>query len=261
MPMEREESVTQTLEDDAPTGLDSWALRPARPAGGGVVYDWLEGEILSGRLAPGSKLDLEALEQLSAAPAEDLRDAMIRLSNDGLVRLDMTAALRVSPVSLSDLKDLTATRIIIEGEALRRAIEQGDAGWANRVTAAYSRLARIDPPPGDRPALIDPWEHCNHDFHAALVSACDLNYLKQFSATLYKHHERYRRLSLTRRASGRDVQGEHRALYQAALSRDVPAALAVIADHIGRTADSLTSGINDGSWFGAPAAPRPMEGI
>lgn len=259
MPTEREDQ-----DDQPPDAAAFWvmeeALRAASGACDNAVYRWIEGEILSGRLAPGSKLDLSALSEATAATADDLRDAMIRLSNDGLVRLDAAGALRVSPVSVSDLRDLTATRIVIEGEALRRSIAQGDAAWLAQVSAAYARLAEIDPLlPCNRRDLIDQWEQCNHDFHAALVAACDLNWIKRFNAVLYKHHERYRRLSLSQRTAPRDVHGEHLALYRAVMARDAAAATKVIADHIGGTADALTSGICDGSWFGAPTLPSAAK--
>lgn len=227
----------------------------------GSTHGWLEGEILSGRLAPGSKLDLEMLAERRSVTASDIREAAVMLSNDGLVSLEGGAFLRVSPVSLADLKDLTATRVVVEAEVLRRSILAADETWEERVRAAFGELSAVEALLGDNPrAHLDRWERCNGDFHAALVSACPLRRLMRFNALLYKQHERYRRLMLVQRTTPRDVHAEHLALFEAAMARDPDTACAALEEHIGRTVDMLANGIRDGSWFGASAAVWPQHG-
>ena len=56
---------------------------------------------------------------------------------------------------------------------------------------------------------------------------------------LSKHGERYRRLAISLKLPGRDVQAEHRDIYNSAVSgNDVRAALALEA-HIRATTDAL----------------------
>ncbi|SMH46494.1 GntR family transcriptional regulator [Azospirillum agricola] len=218
------------------------------------TYDWIEGEILSGRLAPGSRIDLKGVAGDRAVPAAEVREAALRLASEGLASLEEGTILRVTPVSLADLKDLTASRIVIETEMLRQSIAAGDAAWADGVRAAFERLAAVEPLLADNPRdFLDDWERCNQGFHAALVAACPLRRLMRVNERLYKQHQRYRRLSLLGRASPRDVHAEHLALYEAALARDPDRAAAVLADHIGCTVDQLANGIRDGSWFGLPS--------
>lgn len=221
---------------------------------GASACEWLEAEILSGRLPPGSKIVLDALAERRSVTASEMREAAIRLSNDGLASLDGTSSLRVAPVSLADLKDLTATRIVVEKEVLRSSILASDADWEARVRATFGALSAVEALLGDNPrAHLDRWERCNGDFHAALVAACPLRRLMRFNRLLYKQHERYRRLVLVQRTTPRDVHAEHLALFEAAVARDVGAASAVLEEHIARTVDMLANGIRDGSWFGASA--------
>lgn len=213
--------------------------------------DWIEGEILSGRLAPGSRIDLKELALQRAVPAAEIREAVIRLAADGLATLEDPSVLRVTPVSLVDLKDLTASRIVIETEVLRQSIAAGDAGWEDHVRAAFAALSAVEPLMAQHPRdFLDRWEQCNEAFHAALGAACPLRRLMRFNERLYKQHQRYRRLSLLGRSSPRDVHAEHLALFEAALARDPERAAAVLAHHIGCTVDQLANGIRDGSWFG-----------
>lgn len=228
---------------------------PDAPVHDGLsAHDWLEAEILSGRLPPGSKIVLEALAERRSVSPSEMREAAIQLSSDGLAFLDGAASLRVAPVSLADLKDLTATRIVVEKEVLRSSILASDAEWEARVRAAFGELSAVEALLGDNPrAHLDRWERCNGEFHAALVAACPLRRLMRFNRLLYKQHERYRRLVLVQRSTPRDVHAEHLALFEAAMARDVGTACAVLEEHIARTVDMLANGIRDGSWFGASA--------
>lgn len=224
----------------------------ADPYDGVSTHQWLEAEILSGRLPPGSKVVLDALAEQRSVTLSEIREAVVCLVNDGLASLDGEAALRVAPVSLADLKDLTRTRIVVETEVLRSSIRAADAGWEERVRAAFGELSAVEALLGDNPrAHLDRWERCNGEFHAALDAACPLRRLMRFNTLLYKQHERYRRLVLVQRTAPRDVHAEHLALFEAAIERDEARACTVLEEHIARTVDMLANGIRDGSWFGA----------
>lgn len=104
------------------------------PQDGVSTHEWLEAEILSGRLPPGSRIMLDALAERRSVTPYEVREAVVHLASDGLVSLDGTSSARVAPVSLADLRDLTATRIIVEAEVLRSSILASDAaaGWPSK---------------------------------------------------------------------------------------------------------------------------------
>lgn len=222
------------------------------PPEGGATVDWLEEEILSGRLAPGSRVNLDDLAAKRAAPWSEIRDSVSRLAGDGLASIEVSGhVLRVSPVSLADLRDLTDTRIAVETEAIRRSVLLGDAAWEERVRSAFARLSAVEPLMLDRPRdFLAEWEMGNEGFHEALDSACPLRRLMEFNRRLYKQHQRYRRLAVLGRRGRRDVHAEHLALFEAAMRRDAERAVAILAEHIANTVEQLADGIRDGSWFG-----------
>lgn len=223
--------------------------------------DWLERQILSGRLAPGTRLDLQELNARRPLPEAEWNEAVIRLSINGLAVPAGAHALRVAPVSLTDLEDLTASRIIIEGTVLRAAIAAGDAAWEDGIRTAYARLSELDPllARGAGPHM-DLWEAANHAFHSALAAACPARRLLHFANLLYVQHERYRRLSAARPHPGRDVAAEHHALCEATLARESERAERLLAEHIQCTAIIAAEGIRDGSWFGSTAChSRPLR--
>lgn len=232
------------MSDPAPTAQSA----PAAPS----FAEWLEDAILSGHFPPGSRIDLGTLADRHAVGWGEVREAALLLRSDGLADLEEGNALRVAPVSLADLKDLTATRIVVESAVLQQSIRAGDGAWLMRVQAAFAGLEAVEPLATDGPPeIIRAWEAANAGFHTALNSACPLRRLAEYGRHLFKQHQRYRHLALLgRRDNPRDVQSEHRALYDAALAGDTETATAVLARHIALTEQDVAATIRRGAWFG-----------
>lgn len=198
-----------------------------------AVQERLRADILATRLLPGQKLHIAGLAKQFSVSLAAVREALSRLVADGLVQASDQRGFRVSPVSLADLADVTQTRIDIEGLALRRAIERGDAEWLSAVQAAWEALKAVPYRYPDDPGVHhEEWVVRHRIFHRALVDACGSQWLLGFRDVLNEQSERYRRLAL-RRAVGkpRDVEAEHAAIVAAVRRRDADAAVAALARH------------------------------
>src|SRR5690606_3673852 len=135
-------------------------------------------------------------------------------------------------------------RVLLETAALREAVRQGDDAWEERVDIAFHALQRhaarlaASKEPVDEVA-IDALEERHRQFHEALISGASSRWLRELSATLYTQTERYRRPLLARRWQGATdtshVQEEHRALRDAALTRDADLACELLEQHLRRT--------------------------
>lgn len=214
--------------------------------------------ILTGELAPGTKLRLEALRErlgltLSRSP---LREALSRLGAEGLVVIEDQRGYRVAPVSEKNLHEIAKLRIHFETLALREAIAQGDHKWEADVVAAQYRLAKVPRTDGMPPEQQEIWEHQHRNFHLVLLQACDMPLLLAYCSTLHDLNDRYRRLFLSHHPFDRDVQGEHRAIVEATLERNAELACQLLAQHIERT----TSNIHAALWLpGASRANAPAK--
>lgn len=207
-----------------------------------AIYARLRGEILAGRCQPSEKLLIAPLGKRFNVSLASVREALSRLVADGLVVAEDQRGFRVSPLSLADLADVTHTRIELECLALRRSIARGDEHWAAELAQAWDNLCSVPhTSPDDRQRHSEAWSVMHGRFHAALVSACGLEWLLRFRATLYEQSERYRRLGLAVTTTPRDVQGEHRRIVEAALARDAEVACAELAAHFERTADTIAA--------------------
>jgi DNA-binding GntR family transcriptional regulator len=210
------------------------------------AYAALREDILAGRLAPASRLKLADLQARYGLGISPLREALMRLAAEGLLRAEGQRGFTVAAVSLEELRDLTATRTRLETGALRDAIARGDEEWEAGVVASFHRLSRTPlPVAAVASEAANLWESRHRAFHHALVAACGSPWTLRLVGQLADQTERYRRARLLavrpRAALARDVDAEHRKIMDAALARDADGAVRLLAAHLTRTADFVAS--------------------
>lgn len=199
----------------------------------------LKHDIMSGVLAPDSQLKMRELKSRYGIGASPMREALAQLAAEGFVHQRAQKGFRVPPVSIEELIDITRTRQIAEGEAIRLAIEHATEAWEEEIVSSFHVLARAIAQTKSGIKDRDHFEERHHRFHRALISACPLLSLRDFCDDLYVRKTRYRRLLGGYGFTAKQVIGEHRLLMEAVLDRDVPRAQTVIRQHIGITADVI----------------------
>ena len=204
------------------------------------AYHHLRRDIIEGRLAPGSKLRVEHLKDSYGVGAGTLREALALLVSDALVVAQGQRGFHVKPISMADFYDITQTRVLLECEALRQSIEQGDELWESRVVAAFHLLDKAEARMAQEPDFpFDEWEIRNKEFHQSLISGSQSNWVRHFLGILYQQAERYRRLAVTHNPIPRNLHAEHQAIFDAAMARDAQTACRELAMHIETTYRAL----------------------
>ena len=200
-------------------------------------YNRLRSDIIAGKLAPGAKLRIEELREDYRIGASPLREALNRLAGEGFVTVEEQRGFKVAPISMNDLHDLSRMRIMLECEALRESITNGDDEWEANLVAAHHRLQKAEQSYGRN---LGEWEQRNEEFHEALVAACASPWLLRLRHILYEQHKRYRFIAILTPQDNRNVHLEHLKIMETALSRDVDAACAATEYHIQRTLETST---------------------
>ncbi|HVJ44283.1 MAG TPA: FCD domain-containing protein [Dongiaceae bacterium] len=206
------------------------------------AYEGLRADLLACRILPGSRLKIQELCNRFEVSLGAVREALSRLTSEGLVVAEPQRGFRAAPISLAELQDLTMVRIEVESLCLRRAIAVGTVDWEAHLVAAFHRLSRMpERVTSDPMRADDEWADAHAAFHTALVAGGDSPWLLRLHAQLYDQSERYRRLSIPLSTTERNVGAEHQAIIDAALARDADAAVALLAHHLGATSDILVS--------------------
>jgi len=197
-----------------------------------TVFDRLQKDILSGRLKPGHKLRLKELIEKYETGNSPLREALNRLSANGMVIREENRGFRVSPAHTQELMELTRTRCWLEEIALRESIASGDVTWEERIVLAFHWLTRAATSMQSDTEFTSPeWEDHHREFHQALISACNSSILLDFCAQLQTRTFRYRNLAEVVEYRDRHELEEHRELQQAALDRDADLAVDLLKKH------------------------------
>ena len=217
---------------------------------GEAAYQRLRADIVAGTLEAGKPLRLEALRQRYGLSFSPLREALMRLQSERLVFSTALRGFSVAPLSRDEMKDATETRILIECEALRRSMRDGDDDWEAGIVATFHALGlqverQLRNAGRLEAADISAMEERHHHFHRALIAHCGSPRLLELADQLYVETQRYRLPSLVGQVAGkqrRDVSAEHREIMDAALSRS-EAAVGYLAEHYRRTAAMIEASI------------------
>ncbi len=194
-------------------------------------YRRIRADIIFGRLPPGQKLKLDALKESYETSISTLREILNRLSSEGLVLAEGQRGFQVCPVSVADLKEIAALRLLLETHALEQSFAQGDMEWEARLVSAHYKLASLERlmATGDASRAED-WKRYDWEFHQALISACGSKLLIETHSVIFDKYLRYQMVALSYR--GDVASREHQALLDAALGRDADAAKQILAAHI-----------------------------
>lgn len=206
------------------------------------VYERLRAELLNGRAAPATRLKINDLCRVHGVSLSAVREALSRLTAEGLVVAEPQRGFSVAPVSASELTDLTRVRVQIECLCLERAIAVGDVDWEAQIVAAFHHLSRTPERDANDPARMSDARSAVHAaFHDALASGCDSQWLLRLRELLYVQGERYRRVSISAKGIARDLNREHQEIMEATLAHDARRACRLMTKHLELTTAMLLS--------------------
>lgn len=224
------------MSDDDSTNITTAASRAETLASS--VYNQILNDILNGKLKPGHKLRLQSLKTDYNVGNSPLREALNRLSANGMVVREENKGFRVSPASVAELEELIRTRCWLESTALRESIKNGDDAYDERIILAAHRLTKVEPTE-DGSYSSSELENRHREFHQALLSACKSNILLSYCAQLHERTLRYRNLSAVVKYREGNEGKEHKAVVEAILSRDADKATSLLTSHYEITAEIL----------------------
>ena len=205
------------------------------------LFELIRSDILHNRLEPGSRLRFRDMRERYRSGLSPLREALMRLVSEGLVRLEDHKGFSVAPVSREEMIDIANTLLELEAIAIRMAVEKGDDYWEAQIVARYHELSKREMFVPD--GTLDPeWEARNVAFHESLYDACGFPSLKLVCHVLYERHSRYRRLRTRQGDPTRSVSKEHEALMRATISRDGDTAVALLRKHRSATLADVAAG-------------------
>ncbi len=169
-----------------------------------------------------------------------LREALNRLTADGLVECREQRGFYVADISRSELAELTKTRCWVESLALRESMAASTPQWEETLLLAQHRLGRTPRSLNAEHFEDNPeWEKLHRIYHRTLIGNCGSQSLIAFCGQLADQLYRYRRLSIRKALPSRHVTDEHQAIMNVVLSGDADAAATLLTEHYNQTAEVI----------------------
>jgi DNA-binding GntR family transcriptional regulator len=175
------------------------------------AYRILKAEIMANRMPPGfqaMETELAAQMGISRTP---IREAVIRLSEEGLVEVRRRRGIRVLPISVTDMREIYDLLTLLEADCARRLTEASisksqiilleDA--VNEMEAALSRDA------------LDVWAQADDRFHRLHLDFVANRRLAKIIGQLLDQAHRVRMFTLQLRKKPTKSTKDHRAMVRA----------------------------------------------
>jgi DNA-binding GntR family transcriptional regulator len=193
----------------------------------GLAYDEIRSLIVSGALAPGSRLGQGELADRLGISRGSVREALRRLAGDGLVEFEVNRGFFVAEAHLDDVRHRLEARLVLEPGIARLAAERRtDADLeAMRATIDAEAVARAS----------DDVHDASRAFHFAVAAATGNQAFTKLLDGLWIADIGRRLLAQRRRTDdwqGHDIE-EHRAIVAALEAGDGERAAQLMAGHVG----------------------------
>ncbi|MTD58943.1 GntR family transcriptional regulator [Amycolatopsis pithecellobii] len=204
-----------------------------------AVHDELRRQILHNELESGARINQAVIARDLRVSRGPVREALRLLQREGLVEHVHQHQMRVACVSVSDLEQLYAMRIALEAFAVGITVPQLSGAEFTSLESALGEMDELAAA-GD----IDPWEAVHTRFHAQLTSHAGERICQELR-DLSEYCARYRRLYITGEplawAQGAE---DHAAIVDAVRSRDASLAASRLGAHLGKTALTVATMID-----------------
>jgi DNA-binding GntR family transcriptional regulator len=200
--------------------------RGEAPVSAATIYETIRADIVRMRLRPGERLSEKELGLRFRTSRTPVREAIVRLVDDGLIEVWPQRGTFVSCISLKAIKRARFVRNALELGIIREAAEQGLPG-----TALREAERAIDE---QREAGNDPNRFTDADdkFHRTFANAIGYGDIWSIVESQKAQYDRIRFLSLPEVTPVDLLIRQHRAVLKAVMARDAGTAEKILRTHL-----------------------------
>jgi DNA-binding GntR family transcriptional regulator len=219
--------------------MPSGGLSKRPPTAQTAVLRELRREILSGDMAPGSQIMQDDIAERYGVSRVPVRDALRTLEGQGLVTYSPHRGYHVTGIDVAELQQLQDLRQILEGEALREAVDNVTAETVTAMTTDLEAMIRAE-----KEADWSEWLAAHRRFHFALFAMSGRKHLLRILGQLWDVSDLYRSYYMKTRLSEVRDRHEHQQLLNAARDHDLDAMLETMRAHRSGTVESIRSTVS-----------------
>lgn len=199
------------------------------------IYDDIKNMLITLVFTPGSSLREQVLADMLGVSRTPVREALQRLAHEGWLQIGDGKRIQVTPVTVSDVKELFQLRLLLEPYAARETYRRGKSrSLAGKLDEVLNVMEQVK---DDRVAFAQ----LDMRFHLLLMQHVENERLNRFWKTLHEETSRVAVMTLTDTNRSAKVIAEHSKMLDAFWEKDLDAILEAINEHLLRSRDALTS--------------------
>ena len=194
------------------------------------VVDYLREKIIGLEFSPGTVLSRSEIAARFGLSQTPVRDALMRLAEEGLVEIYPQHKTVVSRIDLASARQAHFLRRSIEIEVARTLAERRNAGFIRELRMTIARQRSLL-----ETADYAEFANADQDFHRQMFNAAGVPDLWDLVRRQSGHIDRLRRLHLPTPGKGADIVREHGRLVDALARSDPALAEQRIREHMSGT--------------------------
>ena len=214
--------------------FDAHSHRPLRE----IVYEELKMQILTGKIAPGTRMMEVELAESMGVSRTPIREAIKKLEQEGLVVIEPRKGAYASQISVKDMVDILEVRQDMEGLAAHMAayrMTPKQMKELESISIAYNKAVED----GNMADMI----RFDTDFHNLIVESCNNSILTMMINQLQELLLRFRYVYYDNIKRAEKMPSEHSMIMEAIKDGRSDAARVSAEMHIERIKDMV---MNDG---------------
>jgi len=198
------------------------------------VYEYLMGQIQSGRLRAGQKITEAAISQILQISRSPVREALKRLAEDKLVVLVPRSGCYINDITVEEVDELYEIRKRLECMALEYALDKINDRKIEELRNKFVACLDLQEPEHIKKSL-----RLDHQLHRLIIASSGCLNLPEILAKFDARMQLFRIRNAYVADHSRRALQEHIAIAEAILRKDKDAAVRLLAAHLENTKNDL----------------------
>ncbi|QCO57731.1 GntR family transcriptional regulator (plasmid) [Pseudorhodobacter turbinis] len=209
------------------------------------IYQILRDDIISLSLSPGTVLSRAALQKRFGTSQTPIRDALMRLEEDGLVDVFPQHATKVSRINIGAVQQALFLRTALEREAVHRLSENPPEEMLCALEDCIKRQRYL----ADQMELAE-FSIMDKTFHKIIFEAARISDLWDLVRQRSGHNDRLHKLHLPLEGRSGQIIEDHAGIIDALRRGDSMGAQAAVRAHVSRSTQNIEAiRAKHGDWL------------
>ena len=199
------------------------------------IYKDLRRSIIMGHRKPGSRLNVKDIAKRYNTSVTPIRDALQRLSHEGLVTIKPRSGYYVTALTLKQLRDLLDMRRILETAAIEKAVLRITSEQLEELRNIHAGYT------GEDDASYERYTEENRKFHY-LIAVASGNLV--LADEVKRLHDRLARFMVVQRIGERQIR-MHNRIIESLEEHNIEKARQAIADEVNPSQEAILDTVMD----------------